>query len=508
LSEDDDSRAHERVGSVLNDKWTLERLLGIGGMAAVYAARHRNGARAAVKMMHPALSRHREVCERFRREGYAANRVDHANVVKVLDDDVVASGPDAGIAYLVMELLEGESLQDRLERGPPVGEREFLAIAAEVLDVLDVAHTRGVVHRDLKPENLFLLRAESDGGGDRHETSAPDRPRVKVLDFGLARLLDGQAITTYGLALGTPSFMSPEQAAGRLDEIDGRTDLFALAATGFRLRTGRRIHEGVNAVELVRKMATMAAPRVHTFAPDASAPFARVVDRALEFRREDRYDGAGAMRDDVRRAIAELDGHARTQVAVSAPPPAPAPPTPPAEATMEVSARDLETSVSLQATRRLGPNPPAGDASSGDESLRLPSIRLPKGRSPLPWVALVLVAGAGGWFWLGARRTARHPTAPATQASAAPAADSTTHDAGIETQPTAPASAPASSQAHAPAALPSAAPTHAAASPPPAPPAAATATHHAMAPKVGPGNVHKLKGGHHARRPPPSATHQ
>src|SRR5215831_11119496 len=109
MADELDARAAERVGRVLNEKWKLERLLGVGGMAAVYAARHRNGARAAVKMMHPELSRHREVCERFRREGYAANRVDHANVVKVLDDDVVASGPDAGIAYLVMELLEGQS---------------------------------------------------------------------------------------------------------------------------------------------------------------------------------------------------------------------------------------------------------------------------------------------------------------------------------------------------------------------------------------------------------------
>jgi serine/threonine protein kinase len=300
--DDSESRSRERVGSVLNDKWTLERLIGIGGMAAVYAARHRNGARGAVKVLHPDLSRHREVRERFQREGYAANRVDHPGCVKVTDDDVVASGADAGTAYLVMELLEGESLQDRMERGPPMNEREFLLIAESVLEVLEVAHANEVVHRDLKPENLFLVT----GGGEG------ERPRVKVLDFGLARLLDGQTITSYGLALGTPSFMSPEQAAGRIDEIDGRTDLFSLAATGFRLRTGRRLHEGANPVELVTKMAHFAAPRIATLVPEVSEPFARVIDRALEFRREDRYKNAGAMREDVRRAIAELDGNART----------------------------------------------------------------------------------------------------------------------------------------------------------------------------------------------------
>jgi len=382
--EDPDSRSQERVGTMLNDKWTLERLLGVGGMAAVYEARHRNGARAAVKVLHPDLSRHREVRERFLREGYAANRVEHPSAVKVTDDDVVAGGPDAGTAYLVMELLDGESLQDRLERGPPVGEREFLRIAETVLDVLERAHENGVVHRDLKPENLFLVRAEGD-----------EPPKVKVLDFGLARLLDGQTITSYGLALGTPSFMSPEQAAGRIDEIDGRTDLFALAATGFRLRTGRRIHEGANAVELVGKMANFAAPKIDTFTPEVSRPFARVMDRALEFRREDRYANAAEMREDVRRAMAELDGVARTEFAVSPSPPAPMrlespvpvappvampPPLPPREATTEVSERDLEPPLPVLATR--------------------PRRRR---RSLLPWLTLALFGSIGTALWMDSR---------------------------------------------------------------------------------------------------------
>ncbi|MDP9150664.1 MAG: serine/threonine protein kinase, partial [Myxococcota bacterium] len=297
---------------MLNEKWSLERLLGIGGMAAVYAARHRNGARAAIKILHADLSSSDEIRERFQREGYAANRVDHPGAVRVLDDDVIGSGPDAGVAYLVMELLQGESLHDRLERGLPFGEREFLIIAEAVLEVLVAAHARGVVHRDLKPENVFLVTASSAPGLDGEGSASG--ARVKVLDFGLARLIHGQAITSHGLALGTPSFMSPEQASGKTDEIDGRTDLFALAATGFRLRAGRRIHEGANPVELVTKMANIAAPRIRTVAPDVSESFARVVDRGLEFRREDRYPSAAAMREDVARARREIDALAITHV--------------------------------------------------------------------------------------------------------------------------------------------------------------------------------------------------
>jgi serine/threonine-protein kinase len=291
LSDDADSRARERIGTVLNEKWTLESLLGSGGMGAVYAARHRNGARAAVKVLHPELARHAEVRERFLREGYAANKVEHPGAVKVLDDDVITTGPDEGGAYLVMELLEGESLEERLLRGATPGERELLGIADAVLEVLEAAHARGVVHRDIKPENLFLL----EGG------------KVKVLDFGLARLVEAESVTTHGVALGTPSFMSPEQASGRSDEIDGRTDLFSLAASCFRLVAGRPVHEGVGPVDRVLKMSKVPAPKLRDVAPHASPELARVIDRALEFRREDRYPSATVMRADVQKALSELE---------------------------------------------------------------------------------------------------------------------------------------------------------------------------------------------------------
>ena len=499
LIDDLESRARERVGTVLSDKWTLERLIGVGGMAAVYAGKHRNGAKAAVKVLHPDLARHKEVRERFLREGYASNRVDHPGAVKVLDDDVVASGDDAGTAYIVMELLEGESLQDRLERGPPVGEREFLSIAEEVLEVLEAAHTNNVVHRDLKPENLFLAKGE---GG---------QSRVKVLDFGLARLLDGQTITSYGLALGTPSFMSPEQAAGRIDEIDGRTDLFALAATGFRLRTGRRLHEGANPVELVTKMANFAAPRVRTLSPEASEPFARVIDRALEFKREDRYANAKAMREDVRRAIGELDGHARTELAMEPPPslkppsvpplpkppsipPAPRatvpsaasvrpppPPVPPAEPTMELSESDLERSTVVDPSLPVLTPPPRR-----------------KRRSVLPWVTLLFFVGLGGKLWLDARQPFTATTTPATMGSAAPSVTSAPR-ASVSAVATASASATPTASATT-AATASATPT-AMATPiaSPAPPSRPTTATSAMAPRVqspparlGPGNVHNV----------------
>jgi serine/threonine-protein kinase len=463
LSSNLDTEARARVGAVLNDKWTLERLLGVGGMAAVYAGLHRNGARAAVKVLHRELSGYKEVRERFQREGYAANKVQHPSVVKVLDDDVVSEGPDEGTAYLVMELLEGESLMDRLERGLEVGEHDFLDMALEVLSVLQSAEAAGVVHRDLKPENIFFV----------HDLSDPRKRRVKVLDFGLARILTGQAITTYGLALGTPSYMSPEQAAGRLDEIDIRTDLFALAATGYRLRTGKRIHDGADVVELVTKMSRLPAPPIRTIAPDVSAPYARVVDRGLEFRREDRYESATAMADDVRRAIAELDAGTGNRPPSARPPPPPRRPTTPppkeapAEATVELSERDFV-------------RPPANGL---DES-----IRIPKNASVLPWLAL-LVLGIGG-YWvcrepshgmrlLESAQTWGRSLIVDWQSSDPGQAPAPTPDPAATTAPEAGAAASSTQVAHEP--------------PVPQAPAAARHPHPA---RLGPGNVRNLQRQH------------
>jgi len=192
-------RSRERVGITLKDKWTLDALLGVGGMAAVYSATHRNGMRVAVKMLHPELSLNPEVRTRFLREGYVANRVEHSGAVTVLDDDA----NDDGAVFLVMELLDGETLAHRFERkARSLGVPQILLIADQVLDVLVAAHEKQIVHRDIKPDNIFLTRSGS----------------VKLLDFGIARLreLSSQSSATRsGSTMGTPAYMAPEQVRAR-----------------------------------------------------------------------------------------------------------------------------------------------------------------------------------------------------------------------------------------------------------------------------------------------------
>src|SRR5213595_1592881 len=157
--------ATRRVGSILDGKWTLEALLGVGGMAAVYAATHRNGARAAIKLFPFSVTTSPEFAERILREGYLANKIGHPSVVRVLDDHL---DREREYAYLVMELLEGETARERIERLGPMAPFEAVNYAIELCECLQAAHERGVVHRDIKPENLFLTRED----------------RLKVLDFG------------------------------------------------------------------------------------------------------------------------------------------------------------------------------------------------------------------------------------------------------------------------------------------------------------------------------------
>jgi eukaryotic-like serine/threonine-protein kinase len=291
---DDDLKtiAEARVGHVLRGKYRLDRVLGIGGMATVYAATHRNKKRVAIKMLHPELSIRENIRARFLREGYVANSVDHPGAVSVHDDDVAEDGS----AFLVMELLEGSSVDDVVSSAPGqrLGVGLVLAIGDALLDVLIAAHGKGVIHRDLKPANLFLT---NDG-------------RLEVLDFGIARLHDetGGEATAAGAVMGTAAYMAPEQALGESGKIDAQTDLWAVGATLFVVASGTLVHEGVNAQQLVVAAATKKARSLASVADEVPAAVVEVIDRALAFEKGDRWASAKEMREALRKACVDSTG--------------------------------------------------------------------------------------------------------------------------------------------------------------------------------------------------------
>jgi len=397
----------ERVGRVIDGRWRLLRAVGAGGMAAVYEAQGPAGEAVAVKILHPEMSVRRDVKERFLREGQAANRVQHPGAVQVLEHGTSADD----CVYLVMELLRGETLADRVARHGTIPAPEMLRVLDEVLDVLVAAHAQGIVHRDIKPDNLFVT-----------ETG-----RTKVLDFGLARLLDalpGDYRTRSGLALGTFPYMAPEQALGRRDEIDGRADLFSLGASAFRILARRRVHEAESEAELLIAMASKPAPPLASVATGVPEGVCRVVDLALAFSREARYPDARTMQSDVRavlrgecppyaagRAAARNEPTCVGGAAAALPPPAsrraPFSPDPaPGDATFAGPPRSLPA---------VAPGPPPVAAGAGASV------------APTSWVAAAVTESAPGSRVAG-------PVAGAPSSSAAPGSLSASGLVGAPTE--------------------------------------------------------------------------
>lgn len=298
--------AQGRVGSVINGKWQVDARIGSGGMATVYAATHRNGHRAALKMLHSQLSRDPSTRARFLREGYVANAVAHPGIVAVLDDGIAEDGS----AFLVLELLEGETIDARRTRlGGKLPVEEALDVADQALEALAAAHEKGIVHRDVKPENVFLT----------------NEGQIKLLDFGLARMKDGQAETTKtGVTIGTPEFMPPEQATGRRDAVDARSDVWGLGATLFTTITGRYVHDDAQSIhEQLIASATVRPKPIRQFAPHLSPAIANVIDRALELEIDDRWPSARDMQAALRAARARspsvLTGDSMTVLALPMP---------------------------------------------------------------------------------------------------------------------------------------------------------------------------------------------
>lgn len=274
-------RIETRIGQTIREKYRLERVLGVGGMAAVYLAVHRNGSRAALKILHPELAVYDVHRERFIREAYVANSIDHPGAVRVIDDDIA----EDNCPFLVMELLEGETLEARRRRLGRLEPREVLRFAHAVCDTLAAAHDHRVVHRDIKPENIFLTNHGS----------------IKVLDFGIARVFheSGALGTRTGAMMGTPAFMPPEQALGRRADIDARTDLWAVGATMFTLLSGQFVHTAESPEEMMVLAATRPATPLVEVLPEVPLSIAMVVDHALAFARDERFGSAHVMRDAI-----------------------------------------------------------------------------------------------------------------------------------------------------------------------------------------------------------------
>jgi serine/threonine-protein kinase len=278
------------IGRAVGGRFTVQRRLGSGGMGAVYAAtQHSMGRAVALKIMHPRLAAHTDAARRFVREARLAATLAHPNIVGVID---FGQDPD-GTLYIAMELLEGPGLDAVIAADGPLSVPRAARIGVQICDALAAAHRRGIVHRDLKPANVIVVEP---GAG---------RDVLKVVDFGLAKSLDGDqsTLTRPGQTFGSPAYLSPEMVSGR--EVEGAADLYALGVMLFEMVEGRVPFAADTLQELAIKHALAAPPPLTVQGP---ASFAVVVRRLLEKDPTARYPSAEAARDALTTALADVGG--------------------------------------------------------------------------------------------------------------------------------------------------------------------------------------------------------
>jgi tetratricopeptide (TPR) repeat protein len=383
-----------RVGNVLQGRYRILARIASGAMGVVYQGeRVQLGRPVAVKFLHPWIAAQKAFLSRFENEAKAMSRLAHPHCVSVIDFGI------EGAPYLVMDFVTGRTLRDVLLSGPLALPRVF-KIASQLLAGLAHAHTQGIVHRDLKPENLIL---SGEGGLEEH---------LRILDFGLAKLRDGPAMTA-GMAVGTPSYMSPEQSGGS-GTVDARTDLYAVGVLLFEIFAGRKPFQSENVGELIFMHRESPPPLLREVAPAAgySEALESVLAKALSKLPEDRFQSAG----DFAAALAatpEAQGGAHPK---PAPAPAPSPPAARAPAARVLAKTTVDTVSAVR--RRLGAE--AGDLPTAGAAPAPPTSNPRR----LAWMVLggfVLVVMIGLSVGLGLRRKVGETsagTAPGSPAAA------------------------------------------------------------------------------------------
>ena len=368
------------IGRTLDDRYAIVRLLGQGGMGAVYEAKHTGtGRRVAVKIILSEGARNEDHVARFQREARAVGAVESDYIAQVFD---TGRDRETGAPYIAMEFLEGEDVQALLDRLGPLPVDLALRIALQACLGLERAHAAGVIHRDIKPANLFLARKEH---GARI---------VKLLDFGVAKITSTEPVdhglTKTGAMIGSPLYMSPEQARGS-GVIDARSDLWSLGISLYQCISGRRPNDGVQGLgELLLTLCSTPAPWLQSVAPWVPAEVAQVVRRALTIDSTARYGSAAELADALRALLPY--GHAivdpmlvplgATTRSFTAPTPE-APPSPPLAQSAAVAPITLGTTGQEPRAAATAPRRPLGRIAAGA-------------------TALVLV-GAGGAYWTHSR---------------------------------------------------------------------------------------------------------
>ncbi|MDB4973340.1 MAG: Sensor histidine kinase [Myxococcaceae bacterium] len=259
------------LGEVVGDRYRVERVLGVGGMGVVAAARDlTSGVTVAIKFMQPSSLAQVQALRRFVREAQALFALESEHIARMLDAGNVASGAP----YIVMEYLEGTDLAARLASEGPLPAAEVVSLMLQTCTAVSAAHAADILHRDLKPANLFLTRG-SDG-----------RPVIKVLDFGISKLtskgpLGATALTGDAASLGSPHYMSPEQMLGAA-EVDARSDIWSLGVVLYELLSGRTPFEGANMIEICAKVLSLTPPSLAEAQPETPLRLVRIVERCLE----------------------------------------------------------------------------------------------------------------------------------------------------------------------------------------------------------------------------------